>query len=233
MDVQLTDAEIEHRRIKNARRFLIVCGLLLVAIAVVVGPMTNAVHHPPGNILMQNSRQIAQCLLSYAQEHDNRYPEGNSSTEVFQKLIDTGYCQDPSIFYVPLPSKKPALPGQKLKPENVCWDLTLEAEPNSPEGLPIVFMTGYKVTYAPSAAAVALIKPYPEYGDDPPKFPYTSSSNYPAIAVSYGGNDSLWIHMNNGGYFTGPDGTLPNFVPSSFKPDGHTYHQLTPEGILP
>jgi hypothetical protein len=29
-----------------------------------------------------------------------------------------------------------------------------------------------------------------------------------------------------------PDGSIPNFVPPDFQPDGKTYHQLTPDGVL-
>jgi hypothetical protein len=29
-----------------------------------------------------------------------------------------------------------------------------------------------------------------------------------------------------------PDNTIPNVVPPDFKPDGKTYRQLTPDGVL-
>jgi hypothetical protein len=40
--------------------------------------------------------------------------------------------------------------------------------------------------------------------------------------------------MNNStsSHPTVADGTIPNIVPLDFKPDGKTYRQLTPDGVL-
>ena len=85
-------------------------------------------------------------MVSYAADHDGKFPDGNTSTEVFQKLIDENYGNDPTIFYIPLPGKTKPLAGQKLKPENVCWDVTSGLDQNSPDELPVIFMTGYLVS---------------------------------------------------------------------------------------
>src|ERR1700722_12787274 len=61
--------------------------------------------------MMQQCRQIGLMMISYAMDNaanNNAYPDGKSSTEVFQKLLDSGYCTDPSIFYLSLPGKTPA-----------------------------------------------------------------------------------------------------------------------------
>jgi hypothetical protein len=65
---------------------------------------------------MQQCRQIGLMLFQYATDHvtDNPFPDGKSSTEVFQKLIDGGYCNDPGVFFVPLSGKSKAADILKL-----------------------------------------------------------------------------------------------------------------------
>jgi hypothetical protein len=159
--------------------------------------------------LMQQTRQIGLCLLSYVTDNGGAYPDGKSSTEIFQKLLDGNYVTDPSFFYTPLPGKTKPVAGQKLKPENVCFDVTAGVDSDAPDGLPLVFTTGYKVTYAPGAAAVPLAKPYP-----------------PAIIVFYKDNSAKVL-------IASPDGSIANFVPAGFDPKSKTYRQLTPDGPLP
>ena len=102
-------------------------------------------------------------MYSYAYDNQGNYPDGKSSTEVFQKLLDEGYCTDPTVFFIPLSGKSEPIAGQKLKPENVCWDVTSGVDSSAPDGLPIVFTTGFKVTYIPGGTAVPIIYPYPPF----------------------------------------------------------------------
>jgi hypothetical protein len=88
-------------------------------------------------------------------------------------------------------------------------------------------------SYVPGGAAAPVIKPAPEYeaeGPPPTWFERTfeNRSNYApsgAIAVFYV-NNSAASHP------VAPDGIIPNFIPSDFKPDAIIYHQLTPDGVL-
>ena len=194
-------------------------------------PGSRGGHRPE----MQIVRQIGQMMFSYSTDNtanNNSYPDGNSSTEVFQKLLDGGYCSDPSIFYIPLSGKTPAKPGQKLKPENVCFDVTSGIASNASDGMPLIFMTGYKVTYAPGGSAVPIIKPYPPYGE-----PRTWSQWWPenpppspGIAVLYKGNNAVFRILDP---TVNADGSISNFIPPDFDPKGKTYRQLTPDGPLP
>ena len=216
----------------------IVVVLVTLFILFVFGGEPSSRPQTPANASMQTARQIGQCLFSYSSDNtqnNNAYPDGNSSTEVFQKLIDEGYVTDSTVFYLPLPGKIKPLPGQKLKPENVCFDLTSGVDSNSPSGLPLVFMTGYKVTYAPGAAAVRLTKPYPQYYLKPRTWSQWWNNEHPdlaqfGIAVMYKGNEAKFMKL---GTTVNPDGSIPNFIPPDFKPDGRTYRQLTPDGLLP
>lgn len=215
-------------------------GIILALLAgVAMGPiLPGGIARAPENAALQQSRSIGLLLFSYANDNDGRYPDGNSSTDVFQKLLDERYCSDPSIFYVSLPGKTPVLPGQKLKPENVCFDVTAGVEASAPDGLPLAFMTGYRVTYAPGGAAVPLVKPYPPYwsrtwlgwwqGEPGP--PSSFEPVRPGIAVYYENNSCKYLLLDA---TAKPESLVPNFVSPNFKPDGKTYRQLTPDGVLP
>jgi hypothetical protein len=190
-------------------------GLIFLFAGVAIGQLTG-LPQARRDALMQQGRQIGQCLFSYSTDNvqnNNAYPDGNSSTEVFQKLIDGNYVSDPGIFYFPLPGKVKPVAGQKLKPENVCFDVTCCVDADAPDGLPLIFATGYKVTYTPGAAAVPLAKSSP-----------------PAMIVFYKSNSAQVLFPTSA---ANPDGAIPNFIPASFDPKGKTYRQLTPDGPLP
>ena len=157
--------------------------------------------------------QIGLALFAYSNDNNQNFPDGKSSTEVFQKLLDGNYITDPGVFFVPLPGKTKALPGQRLKPENVSFDVTCCVDADVSDVLPLIFITGYKVTYAPGGSAVPRVKPYPS-----------------GIVAYYKGTSSKFIIPGSS-----PDanGSIANFVPVDFDPKGKTYHQLTPEGTLP
>jgi hypothetical protein len=158
---------------------------------------------------MQQAHQIAVAMVAYAADNNQTYPDGKSSTEVFQKLMDGGYVTDPATFYIAMPGKTPVTGGQKLKPENVCFDVTSGIDSDASDGIPVVFMTGYKITYTADAAAVPLAKPAP-----------------PGTVVAYKDNAAKFLPA-------GSDGSIVHFVPANFNANGKTYRQLTPAGTLP
>jgi len=187
------------------------------------------------DIIMPQVRQIGEMMSSYASDHGGSYPDGNSSTEIFRKLIDEGYCTDPTIFYFSLPGKIKPIAGQKLKPENVCFDVTSGVDPDSSDFLPLVFTTGYKVAYVPGGHAVPIIKPYPSYEFKPRTwiqwwYQKPLSEHPPTIKVFYKSNDAISLFFQFAG---NPDASIPNFVPAAFDAKGKTYRQLTPDGPLP
>jgi hypothetical protein len=206
--------------------FFLLCGVFL-------GPINGGgEQRGKHNAAMQQSRQIGQLMYSYATDHDGRYPEGNSSTEIFQKLINDGYATDPEIFYVALLGKVKAIAGKKLRPENVCWDVTSGVDSQSSDFVPFVFMTGYRIKYASGESAVPVIKPYPPYWCEPRTWSQWWNENVPTpdmgpsgIAVFYKGNNAVFLKLD-------ADNTAPNVVSPDYKPDGHTYRQLTPDGEL-
>lgn len=217
-------------------RLLLIFSIIIFVLKISVPTIPPGNAHPSENVAMQNARSIALLMFQYSIDHDGQYPQGKNTAEAFQKLIDEKYTTDPAIFYMPLPGKTKALPGQRLKPENVSWDITADVGPNDPASLPLVFLTGYKVDYAPNGAAVPLIKPHPVYGDNSTQAFLDwwngayQMKKFTGIAVCYKGNNAKFAYLDTS---PNPDGIIPNFVPSDFViPQGKTYHQLTPDGPL-
>ena len=199
---------------------LAACSVVLTGLLFLITDIASAqlvgIHQAERDALMQKCRQIGLMLFSYEQDNAANgfaYPDGKSSTEVFQKLLDNGYCTDPSVFYTPLPGKTAPTSGQKLKPENVCFDVTSGVTGDSSDLVPVVFMTGYKVTYTAGSSAVPLVKPFPA-----------------GTVVCYKGNNTQVLFP---GANAATDGSIPNFVPANFDAKGKTLVQLTPVGALP
>ena len=155
---------------------------------------------------MQRAHALGVCLYAYANDHNGHYPEGKTSTEVFQQLLDGGYVTSPKFFYAELgiPGKVPPVSNQ-LKAENVCWDVTCCVDSSAPDGVPVVFLTGFRITYQAGASAVP-ISP-------------SQASNF--MAVYYKNNNAMAKKVND-------DGVIPDFIPADFDPKGKTYRQLTP-----
>jgi hypothetical protein len=155
------------------------------------------------NSALQNSHAIGVALYSYAQDHNGKYPEGKSSTEIFQKLMDAGYVTDPAIFYLDLSGKTKAT-GKVLKPENVCWDFTAGARPDDPSNVVLVFSTGTKMDYRPGAK-IRVPRNAPLGGD--------------GVAVFYANEAAAFMMAQDGE-------TVIHGV--GYDPKGQHYVQLTP-----
>jgi hypothetical protein len=152
---------------------------------------------------------IGIALEQYAQDHDGKYPAGKSSTEIFQQLIDQQYTDDGSAFYFHMPGKTETT-TKKLKPENVCFDVTNAVLPDDPASLPVVFTTGYQMDYAKGGKAHLRANGDPE---------------------------GLGVYPKSGfGERVGFDRAYPQgipVIPANFDSKGRTYVQLTPEGPVP
>jgi len=179
---------------------------------------------------------IAAAMYHYSQDHGGQYPTGKSSTEVFQKLIDGHYVSDAKVFfaygavYSDLSNGKGApADSTTLRPENVRFDVTVPLTAQSPDGLPIVFLTGCKVSYEPGASAKSntsnpfrgLSAVYKGKIPSPNWFTYLYDE--PQIKIQ---RFTPADYSSEGPYY------IPNFISPDFKPDGKKYQQLTPDGPL-
>jgi hypothetical protein len=188
---------------------------------------------------MQTTRTLALAMFQFANDNNGAYPDGASSTEVFQKLIDGNYLPDPSILFVPLPGKVKAQPGAKLKPENVAYDVTSGVNAQSPDDVPLVYLTGFRMDYHAGGNAVSLVKTFPDTvttfavwffhrGD--------RDSAFDGLPIAYMSNSAFVRSTETAGHpaqYT-PDGygIVPHVAGAEFDPHGQTYRQLTPEGVL-
>jgi hypothetical protein len=167
----------------------------------------NGVHAPLPSAVVQQAHAIGLALFCYANDNNGAYPTGKSSTEVFQKLIDGGYISDPIVFFVPMPGKvRPT--SNKLKPDNVSFDVTDGVDLNSSDAVPVLFLTGFILNYAPGSAAVPA-------SDDALK--------RDGMVIYYHSNSAQFLKKDT-------DGTVHNAVPKNFDDKGHHYQQLTPDG---
>jgi hypothetical protein len=149
-------------------------------------------------------REIESALENYAVAHSGRYPEGKSSTEVFQKLLDEHFVKDPRLFYLEMSGKAVAGPGA-LAPDNVAFDVTV----------PVVFSTGYRIEYKPGGQAV----PLPGHAR-PDAFDQ-------GILVAYPGHKAFYrIGDKSAG------GAVKEVVPSQAQIGAGPFTQLTPDGPL-
>jgi type II secretory pathway pseudopilin PulG len=177
---------------------------------VALGPITNGINKAKENMTMQQARQIDIAMFAYASDHNGAYPDGKTSTEVFQKLLDEKYVTDPTVFYFDMAGKtKPA--SDKLTAESVCFDATSGVTSDSSNDLPVVFSTGYTVTYSPGAGATR---------DPGVQLPF------PGIVAAFKSNRAQWMGSPN--FRVEPDGSIDQFVPSTFDPGTKTYQQLKP-----
>ncbi len=182
--------------------FFGIIGISILA-AVALPSITHGIAKAKENAAVQQTRAISLALMQYSIDN-NAYPDGKTSTEIFQKLVDGKYAQ-PEIFYFAMPGKtKPT--SNTLTPENVCFDVTSGAGTDSSDDVPLVFSTGYTLSYAAGESAT------PVSGTELP---------FKGMAVSYKNNSAKFLQAD-------ADGAVPNVVPANFDPGTKTYTQLTP-----
>jgi len=191
--------------------------LIAFLITAISMPRTSGYRPAKENVRMQMAHSIDLCMFQYSIDHDGKYPEGKSSTEIFQLLIDQQYITDPGLFYFSMPGKTKATTN-KLKPENVCFDVTNAVLSDDPDALPIVFSTGYKIDYIQGGKAHFLPNGDPN-----------------GIAVCFKGNNAAFLRTpieGTEGIPLFPPAYVHNAVPD-FDPKDRAYRQLTPDGPLP
>jgi len=206
---------------------VVTCGLIVLVVLLLLIPLALQPFGDRMNPGVQAVRSLALALYSYGLDHGGKYPEGKNSTEIFQKLIDEGYIYDGELLYLPMPGKAGALAGTlkantaRLRPENVCWDITYCGDSGSADHLPLVFLTGYKVIYQPGARALSLHEPSSQN-----RWALWWSGKKPSLPVGWMENGSCCGRSID----ASPDGTIPNFIPADFDLKGKTYRQITPDG---
>jgi hypothetical protein len=179
------------------------------------------------NVSLQVAHGLAIALSEYAKDHNGRYPVGKSSTEVFQQLVPD-YISNTDVLCLPISGKTKAQPGAPIQPENVAWDITCPVDDKSPDGLPVIFMTGFKVHYLSGGDAVPLVKSGPRLRVPGMRFDWLlGNSDGDGMAVGYKDLSSTWRIRDL------KAGTIPRFIRPDVDLAGKKYIQLTPTGPLP
>jgi hypothetical protein len=135
---------------------------------------------------------------------------------------------------------KTAPMSNHLLPDNVCYDVTSDIDLSSPDEVPVVFVTGFRIEYKPGGSATSRVKPFPGYYEERRGMLGLTSRSWQTtegVPVSYHSNNAFFrISRIPGTSSTdiGPDGfgRVSNFVSPDFNSHGKTYRQLTPDGIL-
>lgn len=179
-------------------------GFFVLA-GIAVGPINKGIEKAKEMVSMQKARVIALAMNRYALDHHGAYPDGRTSTEVFQKLLDANYISDPEMFYFEMPGKYPQVSG-KLGTANVCFDVTAGITGDTPDDVPVVFSEGYRVSYAAGATAL----PDPDV-----------KSPFPGMAVACKNDAARFIAAQS-------DGDVPEVIPADFVPGKETCRQLKP-----
>jgi type II secretory pathway pseudopilin PulG len=193
---------------------LVVAGLAVLALpcccilsGVALGPITAGIKKAKENAALQQTRAIELAMMAYATDHNGAYPDGQTSTEVFQKLLDGNYVSDPALFCpFSMPGKVKAV-GSKLTAENVGFDCTAGVTTNSPGYLPVVFSSGYDVNYANGGLITPSVGGYP--------------SPYAGIAVAYRDGSARFLSYT-------PTVTTIQLLPAGTVLGGGMYRQLKP-----
>jgi hypothetical protein len=223
---------------RSLRVWLVTLLILAFGAFLLFMDMVNGGPHPYYTAIRlaatDRAQTIRDALEHYAKDHNGRFPSGRNSTEICQQLLDEHYVA-PGVFYVyGFPGKVEADWDQRLKPENICWDVTSGLVENSPDALPVVFSTGFKIAYASDSTAVPHIMPYPRlfltsrtvedwWNGEPDPTPYA------ALVVCRMAGYASFIRLDKS---LSPIGTIPHFISANVKLDGKTYRQLTPDGVL-
>jgi len=123
---------------------------------------------------LENLKALGDAMRAYAAEHGGRYPEGVTSTEVFNVLIAEGYLEDhrvaldggidkSNLFAVVAGTGEEDETNPettRLKGPGVAWDATAGLDADTPADVPLLYTTGFDVTYAPGR------RPIPQAGTE-------------------------------------------------------------------
>jgi len=156
---------------------------------------------------------IRFALLEYAQKHKGLFPGGKSSTDVFEQLIED-HDLEAHFVYFDLPGKREFV-GGALSPANVCYDFTQGTNLKSPEWIPIIIPTGFRINYATGEASIIA----------------SNAIKNDFINVGYIANIRSW-NLNLAPFISIRKHQIFIMPGKPVTEDASQYQQLTPDGNL-
>jgi archaellum component FlaG (FlaF/FlaG flagellin family) len=195
--------------------FVITIVAALVLALFLLRPKTHISAMAQESSAMQTAYTIQLAMVQYARDHGGKYPDGKSSTEVFQKLIDGRYLNKPEVYFIDMPGKVRAdASATRLSPENVGYDVTVSMTDNTPELVPSVFATGYRIKYKPGGSAIPLADHR------------RSAACQDGLPVAYANDHAYFKETSD------PNGVVTNVIRTDANLGPGPYTQLTPDGPL-
>jgi len=172
---------------------LVVIGIIAILAGVALGPITRGIKQAQESTSVQVAHQMGVLEFSYSNDYQQTYPYGAKSEDIANLLLNGGYANNASIFYVqgtPAAAKYVgAVAPYVLVANNVNWDYMVNAATgltsNASDQTPLCQLTGSTVTGGfPAVPGVgldlAIDTTHTAFGAD-------------GIAVYYKGNNAVFV----------------------------------------
>jgi hypothetical protein len=184
--------------------------ILLVLLAIFVPAVMDQLRLQILNASPAKAHKLAIASYAYAQDHGGYYPNGETSTVIYQKLFDGKYLSDPSSLFINSNGGRTyasSYPSVHLNAENVSFDFTTRSETgltkDDPDDLPLLFSCVVEAPqYVSGANAASIDKTCPggdfrltiadldqrcflAHASQPGKVPVTNMEFRPAPGVTY------------------------------------------------
>src|ERR1700683_183627 len=84
---------------------LVVIGIIAILAGVALGPITRGIKQAQESTSVQVAHQMGALEFAYSNDNQQVYPYGATSEVIANLLLNGGYANNPSIFYVAGPPK--------------------------------------------------------------------------------------------------------------------------------
>jgi prepilin-type N-terminal cleavage/methylation domain-containing protein len=139
------------RRIRDSFtlvEILVVIAIIAILASVALPAITGAIKKANENAAMQSARGLELGCFQYANDNNQTYPGGATSTLFFQALVPN-YVNNTDVLYINGTSgKSKATVSTNIVAANVCWDTTVQTTSNAgltssdPDQTPVIMSTG-------------------------------------------------------------------------------------------
>ena len=172
---------------------LVVIGIIAILAGVALGPITRGIKQAQESTSIQVAHQMGALEFAYSNDYQQTYPYGATSEVIANLLLNGGYANNPSIFYVAGTPSNAKYTGSTtpygLINTNVNWDYIVAGSngltSNANDLTPLCQLTGAtpftSLPQATGAGITLTINPtLTAFGSD-------------GIAVYYKGNNAVFI----------------------------------------
>lgn len=172
---------------------LVVIGIIAILAGVALGPITRGIKQAQESSSIQVAHQMGALEFAYSNDYSQIYPYGTKAEDVANLLLNGGYANNPSIFYVAGTKAATKYTGATTPYALTATDCNWDFMVNNTTGLdstandltPLTQLTGSTVLSGfPTSSGTGL-----DLTIDPTVCAFGSDG----IAVYYKGNNALFI----------------------------------------